>query len=70
MEKIVFTTRSRNAAGGLTQSSKLELGDMGKAEAKRLLAQRVSNQALFSDTQAVDDLQTQKQNTTTDLLLA
>jgi hypothetical protein len=32
--KILFTTRSRKAAGDLTQSSKLELKDMGKVEAK------------------------------------
>ena len=54
--KIVFTTRSRTAAGDLTQNSKLELKDMGEAEAKQLLLRRITNQALLSDTKAVDEL--------------
>jgi tetratricopeptide (TPR) repeat protein len=54
--KILFTTRSRKAAGDLTQTRKLKLKDMSKAEAKRLLTQRVLNQALLRDTEAVDEL--------------
>jgi hypothetical protein len=38
---IVFTTRSRKAAERLTPSSALDLGDMTKAEAKQLLAERI-----------------------------
>ena len=35
--KILFTTRSRKAAEELTPSNVLELNDMSKAEAQRLL---------------------------------
>ena len=54
--KIVFTTRSRKAAGELTQSNKLELKDMDEAGAQQLLWRRVTNQALLCDTKAVDEL--------------
>ena len=54
--KIVFTTRSRKAAEDLTQSSVLGLRDMGKAEARPLLALRLTNQTLLEDETAVDDL--------------
>ena len=54
--KIVFTARSRKAAGDLTQSSKLELKDMGEAGARQLLSRRISKQALLGDTKAVDEL--------------
>ena len=54
--KIVFTARSRKAAGDLTQSSKLELKDMGEAGARQLLLRRISKQALLGDTKAVDEL--------------
>ena len=54
--KIVFTTRSRKAAGDLTQSNKLELKDMVEADAKQLLSRRITNQALLSDTKAVEEL--------------
>ena len=54
--KIVFTTRSRKAAGDLTQGSKLELKDMGEAGARQLLLRRVTNQALLCDTEAVNKL--------------
>jgi tetratricopeptide (TPR) repeat protein len=54
--KIVFTTRSRKAARDLTQSSVLELHDMGRAEAKRMLERRISRQGVLGDTKAVDEL--------------
>jgi len=53
---ILFTTRSRKAAGDLTQSSVLELNDMSKAEARQLLARRITKQALLNDETAVDEL--------------
>ena len=53
---ILFTTRSRKAAGDLTQSCVLELNDMSKAEARQLLARRVTKQALLNDELAVDEL--------------
>jgi tetratricopeptide (TPR) repeat protein len=54
--KILFTTRSRKAAGDLTQSSVLELNDMSKAEARQLLARRISKPALLDDGKAIDKL--------------
>jgi tetratricopeptide (TPR) repeat protein len=51
---ILFTTRSRKAATDLTQSNVLELNDMGKAEARQLLARRTTRQALLNDEAAVD----------------
>ncbi|KAF1935704.1 HET-domain-containing protein [Clathrospora elynae] len=53
---ILFTTRSRKAATDLNQSNVLELNDMGKAEARQLLAQRTTRQALLNDETAVDVL--------------
>ena len=53
---ILFTTRSRKAAGDLTQSSVLELNDMSKAEARQLLAWRITKQALLNNETAVDEL--------------
>jgi tetratricopeptide (TPR) repeat protein len=53
---ILFTTRSRKVAGDLTPSSVLELNDMSKAEAKQLLARRLTKQALLNDETAVDEL--------------
>jgi hypothetical protein len=53
---ILFTTRSRKAAIDLTQSNVLKLNDMGKAEARQLLAQRTTRQALLNDDAAVDVL--------------
>jgi tetratricopeptide (TPR) repeat protein len=52
---ILFTTRSRKVAGDLTPSSVLELNDMSKAEARQLLARRLTKQALLDET-AVDEL--------------
>jgi tetratricopeptide (TPR) repeat protein len=52
---VLFTTRSRKAATDLTQSNVLELNDMGKAEARQLLARRTT-QALLSDDVAVNVL--------------
>lgn len=54
--KILFTTRSRKAAEDLTQSSVLELTGMGKAEARQLLARRITKQALLNGEKAVDEL--------------
>ncbi|KAF2623299.1 kinesin light chain 1 [Macroventuria anomochaeta] len=53
---ILFTTRSRKAAEDLTPSSVLELDDMSKAEARQLLARRLTKQALVNDEMAVDEL--------------
>ena len=53
---ILFTTRSRKAAGDLMQNSVLELNDMSKAEARQLLARRITKQALLNDEMAVDEL--------------
>jgi tetratricopeptide (TPR) repeat protein len=46
---ILFTTRSRKVAERLTQSNILELKDMTKAEAKQLMAQRISDKALLEE---------------------
>ena len=54
--KIVFTTRSRKAAGDLTQGSVLELNDMSQAEARQLLTLRISKPALLDDGRAVNKL--------------
>ncbi|KAF2806216.1 kinesin light chain 1 [Mytilinidion resinicola] len=53
---ILFTARSKKAAGDLTQSSILELNDMSKAETRQLLARRITKQALLDDEMAVDEL--------------
>ncbi|KAJ4403177.1 hypothetical protein N0V91_006754 [Didymella pomorum] len=53
---ILFTTRSRKVADALTQSSVLELTDLGISEAKHLLARRITKQALLDDKTAVDEL--------------
>jgi hypothetical protein len=53
---ILFTTRSRKAAADLTQGHVLELNDMGKAEARQLLARRMTRQALLNDEAAIDVL--------------
>jgi tetratricopeptide (TPR) repeat protein len=53
---ILFTTRSRKVAGDLTPSSVLELNDMSKAEARQLLARRLTKQELLDDETAVEKL--------------
>ena len=53
---ILFTTRSRKAAVALTQSSVLGLKDMAKAEARQLLALRLTEQTLLDDQAAFDEL--------------
>jgi tetratricopeptide (TPR) repeat protein len=53
---ILFTTRSRKVAGDLTPSSVLELNDLSKAEARQLLARRLTKQTLLDDETAVDEL--------------
>jgi hypothetical protein len=53
---ILFTTRSRKVAEYLTPSSVLELNDMSKAEARQLLARRLTKQALLNDKTAVEEL--------------
>jgi tetratricopeptide (TPR) repeat protein len=54
--KIIFTTRNRKATGSLTPGSVLELPDMSKAEARKLLTLRIANYAMLTDTKAVDEL--------------
>jgi hypothetical protein len=53
---ILFTTRSRKAATDFTQRNVLKLKDIGKAEARQLLAQRTTRQALLNDETAVNVL--------------
>ncbi|KAJ4331909.1 hypothetical protein N0V87_008802 [Didymella glomerata] len=53
---ILFTTRSRKVAEALTPSSVLRLDDMSKGEARQLLTQRMTEQALCGDETAVDEL--------------
>ena len=53
---ILFTTRSRKVAGALTPSSVLRLDDMSKDEARQLLTQQTTEQALCGDETAVDEL--------------
>jgi tetratricopeptide (TPR) repeat protein len=54
--KIFFTTRSRKAAGELTQSHVLELDDMSQAEGRHLLARQIAKPALLNDENAVHTL--------------
>ncbi|KAF2193583.1 hypothetical protein K469DRAFT_691135 [Zopfia rhizophila CBS 207.26] len=54
--KIIFTTRSRKAAENLTHSNVIKLNDMDGAEARQLMAQRLSEKALLEDEAAVDEL--------------
>ena len=54
--KILFTTRSRKAAGDLSPSSALELQDMIEAEARQLLARRISKPALLDDQKGINNL--------------
>ncbi|OCK72842.1 kinesin light chain 1, partial [Lepidopterella palustris CBS 459.81] len=51
--KILFTTRSRKAAKDLTPSKVLELNNMGKAEARQLLARRISKKKLLNNEESV-----------------
>jgi tetratricopeptide (TPR) repeat protein len=53
---VLFTTRSRKAATKLTQTCILGLEDMDQTEARQLLAQRISRQALLNDKVTVDKL--------------
>jgi tetratricopeptide (TPR) repeat protein len=53
---ILFTTRSRKAARTLTPGHVLELKDMSQAEARQLLAQRITEEALLDNPVAVDQL--------------
>ena len=53
---ILFTTRSRKAAGNLTPGHVLELKDMSQGEARQLLARRIIEEALLDDLVAVDQL--------------
>ncbi|KAH8800242.1 hypothetical protein F5884DRAFT_757854 [Xylogone sp. PMI_703] len=53
--QILFTTRSRKVAGDLTPSRVLELKDMSEAEARQLLEQRISKQALHHNEKAVNE---------------
>jgi tetratricopeptide (TPR) repeat protein len=53
---ILFTTRSRKAAGSLTPGYVLELKDMTQAEARQLLTQRTMKPILLQDDIAVNEL--------------
>jgi tetratricopeptide (TPR) repeat protein len=53
---ILFTTRSKDIAEELTPDSLLGLTDLSKAEARQLLAWRVTKQALLNGETAVDEL--------------
>jgi tetratricopeptide (TPR) repeat protein len=53
---ILFTTRNRKTAEDITQSNVFGLDDMNTAEAKQLLARRISNSALLIDQTAIDEL--------------
>jgi tetratricopeptide (TPR) repeat protein len=53
---VLFTTRSKDIAKVLTPDSFLELNEPDKAEAKQLLARRVTKQALLNGESAVDEL--------------
>jgi tetratricopeptide (TPR) repeat protein len=54
--KVIFTTRSRKAAGDLTQANVLELQDLGKVEARDVLTQYIRKRTLLADGRAVDEL--------------
>jgi tetratricopeptide (TPR) repeat protein len=53
---ILFTTRSRKAAGTLTPGSMLGLTDMSQDEARELLTQHIREEALLDDSKAIDQL--------------
>ncbi len=53
---ILFTTRSRKAAGELVPSKVLELKDLGKVESKKLLTRRIREQALLNDDANINTL--------------
>ncbi|KAF2831501.1 kinesin light chain 1 [Ophiobolus disseminans] len=53
---ILFTTRSRKAAWTLSPDCVLELKDMNQAEARQLLVQRVTEDALLDDSLAINRL--------------
>jgi tetratricopeptide (TPR) repeat protein len=53
---VLFTTRSKDVAEELTPKCLLGLNDLSKAEARQLLARRVTKQALLNGETAVDEL--------------
>jgi tetratricopeptide (TPR) repeat protein len=53
---VLFTTRSRKAAWTLTPGSVLELTDMSQGEARELLTQYITKEALLDDSKAIDQL--------------
>jgi tetratricopeptide (TPR) repeat protein len=53
---VLFTTRNREVAEELTQSSVLEMNDMTRVEASQLLARRIQKEALLNDEVVVDKL--------------
>jgi hypothetical protein len=53
---ILFTTQSRKVARDLTPSSVLQLNNMSKAEARQLLARRLTKQGLLDDETAAIEL--------------
>nr|POE94467.1 vegetative incompatibility protein het-e-1 [Quercus suber] len=54
--KVLFTTRSKKAAESLAPSNVLELQDMGEAEAKQLLSQRITKKSLLHNNENVTEL--------------
>jgi tetratricopeptide (TPR) repeat protein len=53
---VLFTTRSRKVARTLTPGCVLELKDMSQGEAKELLTQHITEEALLNDSIAIDQL--------------
>ncbi|KAF2818138.1 kinesin light chain 1 [Ophiobolus disseminans] len=53
---VLFTTRSRKVARTLTPGCVLELKDMSQGEAKELLTQHITEEALLNDLIAIDQL--------------
>jgi tetratricopeptide (TPR) repeat protein len=53
---VLFTTRSRKAARTLTPGRVLELKDMSQGEARELLTQHITEEALLDDSTAIDQL--------------
>jgi tetratricopeptide (TPR) repeat protein len=53
---VLFTTRNRKAARTLTPGSVFELIDMSQGEARELLRQHITEEALLDDSTAIDQL--------------
>jgi tetratricopeptide (TPR) repeat protein len=53
---VLFTTRSKDIAEELTSESVIELDELSKADARQLLARRVTKRSLLNEEIAVDEL--------------